>query len=105
MNVTCRTCIGGTDIKTDKAAFEKGAQIVVGTPTRLEDVMTRKFLKVNQIKLLVVLKADEQFQDEFHKTFLKVSLIIYFYSRLIIKIKSPSGIFVLCFADCVQVEL
>lgn len=50
---------GGSDIKKQINALEKGAQIVVGTPGRTLDLIKRKKLKVNNIKWLVLDEADE----------------------------------------------
>lgn len=50
---------GGSDIKKQITAIEKGAQIVVGTPGRTLDLIKRKKLKVNEIRWLVLDEADE----------------------------------------------
>jgi translation initiation factor 4A len=43
MGVTCHACVGGTSIR-DEIPKLKGAQIVIGTPGRVSDMITRKFL-------------------------------------------------------------
>ncbi len=50
---------GGSDIKKQITDIEKGAQIVVGTPGRTLDLITRKKLKVNEIRWVVLDEADE----------------------------------------------
>ncbi len=50
---------GGSDIKKQINALEKGAQIIVGTPGRTLDLIKRKKLKVHQIQWLVLDEADE----------------------------------------------
>lgn len=42
MQASCHACIGGTNVKEDMNKLEKGAQIVVGTPGRVSDMLSRK---------------------------------------------------------------
>ena len=42
MQVTCHACIGGTNVKEDMKKLEQGSQIVVGTPGRVSDMISRK---------------------------------------------------------------
>jgi translation initiation factor 4A len=42
MQATCHACIGGTNVKEDMKKLEQGSQIVVGTPGRVSDMLTRK---------------------------------------------------------------
>ena len=44
MEATCHACIGGTSIKEEISKLEQGVQIVVGTPGRVSDMITRKAL-------------------------------------------------------------
>ncbi|WP_297092124.1 DEAD/DEAH box helicase [uncultured Draconibacterium sp.] len=53
------TLYGGSDIRKQITALEKGAQIVVGTPGRTLDLIKRKKLRVHEIKWLVLDEADE----------------------------------------------
>jgi ATP-dependent RNA helicase DeaD len=59
---------GGASAETQIAALRRGAQIVVGTPGRVLDLINRKKLIVDQIKWLVLDEADEMlnmgFKDE-----------------------------------------
>lgn len=49
MQATCHACIGGTNVKEDMKKLEQGSQIVVGTPGRVSDMLTRKaFSKQNK---------------------------------------------------------
>lgn len=43
-NVKCHACIGGTNIREDMRKLEEGAQVVVGTPGRVYDMIVRKSL-------------------------------------------------------------
>jgi ATP-dependent RNA helicase RhlE len=50
---------GGTNIKTQIAAVHQGADVVVGTPGRLMDLMLNGILKTKLIKTLVIDEVDE----------------------------------------------
>ncbi len=51
--------VGGMDIRTERRAFERGAHIVVGTPGRLRDHITKHALDLSAIKAVVLDEADE----------------------------------------------
>lgn len=59
MNVECHACIGGTSVRDDMKALQDGPQIVVGTPGRVHDMIQRRFLKTDSIKMFVLDEADE----------------------------------------------
>ncbi len=42
MAASCHACIGGTNVKEDMKKLEMGSQIVVGTPGRVSDMLSRK---------------------------------------------------------------
>lgn len=44
MEAKCHACIGGTDVKENMLALEKGLHTVVGTPGRVYDMMSRRSL-------------------------------------------------------------
>lgn len=53
------SCIGGMDAREERRALERGAHIVVGTPGRLRDHITRKALDLGDIRAIVLDEADE----------------------------------------------
>ncbi|SOC40284.1 ATP-dependent RNA helicase DeaD [Rhizobium subbaraonis] len=53
------SCVGGMDIRNERRALERGAQIVVGTPGRLRDHIDRGALDLSQLKAVVLDEADE----------------------------------------------
>lgn len=59
---------GGASIENQISALRKGAQVVVGTPGRVHDLIRRKVLKLSSIQWLVLDEADEMlsmgFKDE-----------------------------------------
>jgi translation initiation factor 4A len=59
MNVECHACIGGTSVRDDMKALQEGPQVVVGTPGRVHDMIQRRFLKTDSMKMFVLDEADE----------------------------------------------
>jgi translation initiation factor 4A len=76
MQATCHACIGGTNVKEDMKKLEQGSQIVVGTPGRVSDMLTRKAFNPKNIKLFVLDEADEMlsrgFKEQIHDVFTKM---------------------------------
>ena len=56
---------GGTQIVKQIKTLKKGVEIVVGTPGRLIDLMRRKVLKLDNLKIVVLDEADEMFDMGF----------------------------------------
>jgi ATP-dependent RNA helicase DeaD len=67
-NVRVTTCVGGMDIGREMRTLREGASIVVGTPGRLNDHLTRGSLDMSTIGGVVLDEADEMldmgFRDE-----------------------------------------
>lgn len=59
LNAKCHACIGGTNVREDVRQLESGVHVVVGTPGRVYDMITRRALRANTIKLFVLDEADE----------------------------------------------
>ena len=53
------SCIGGMDAREERRALDRGAHIVVGTPGRLRDHITRGALDLGDIRAIVLDEADE----------------------------------------------
>jgi len=53
------SCVGGMDMRTERRALERGAHIVVGTPGRLRDHITRRSLNMSGLRAVVLDEADE----------------------------------------------
>ncbi|KAF9164156.1 translation initiation factor eIF4A [Actinomortierella ambigua] len=73
MKVTCHACIGGTSVREDQNILNKGAQVVVGTPGRVLDMINRGYMKTDHIKQFVLDEADEMlsrgFKDQIYEVF------------------------------------
>jgi ATP-dependent RNA helicase DeaD len=57
--VTIATAVGGMDIRSERRALERGCHIVVGTPGRLRDHITRNALDLGALRAVVLDEADE----------------------------------------------
>lgn len=56
--VRVATCVGGKKITQQVNALKSGAQIVVGTPGRVLDLLRRQLLRVDALKVVVLDEAD-----------------------------------------------
>jgi len=76
MQASCHACIGGTNVKENMKNLETGAQIIVGTPGRVSDMINRKVLNPKNIKMFVLDEADEMlsrgFKEQIHDVFTKM---------------------------------
>jgi len=73
MHAQCHACIGGTNVREDMRRLESGCHVVVGTPGRVYDMINRRSLKPENIKLFVLDEADEMlsrgFKDQIYEVF------------------------------------
>jgi len=73
LQVKCHSCIGGTRVRDDIAELQKGVHIVVGTPGRVFDMLCRKVLRAQHIKIFILDEADEMlsrgFKDQIYDIF------------------------------------
>jgi translation initiation factor 4A len=65
MGVTPYSATGGTPLREDIRALEKGAQFLIGTPGRVYDLMNRNVLARDQIRVLIMDEADQMLEDRF----------------------------------------
>jgi len=73
MKVSCTICIGGTNARETIADFERGVQVVVGTPGRVCDMIDRKVFRTSNLRVIVIDEADEMlsrgFKDQIYDIF------------------------------------
>ncbi|OQV17527.1 Eukaryotic initiation factor 4A-II [Hypsibius exemplaris] len=65
MGVQCHACIGGTNVQNDVVKLGNGQHVVVGTPGRVFDMISRRALRVNSLKMFVLDEADEMLSRGF----------------------------------------
>ncbi|MBO1038491.1 DEAD/DEAH box helicase [Brucella pituitosa] len=64
---TIASCVGGMDIRSERRVLERGSHIVVGTPGRLRDHITRNALDMSQLRVVVLDEADEMLDMGFRE--------------------------------------
>ena len=73
MNIQCHACIGGTNVREDMARLGDGAQVVVGTPGRVYDMINRGAFRTDKLKIFCLDEADEMlsrgFKDQMYEVF------------------------------------
>jgi len=73
LDVKCHACIGGTLVRDDISKLESGVHVVVGTPGRVYDMLCRRVLRPDFIKVFVLDEADEMlsrgFKDQIYDIF------------------------------------
>jgi translation initiation factor 4A len=67
VKTTFASATGGNPVREDVAALQKGAQFVIGTPGRVFDLMDRKALKRDHIRMLVLDEADQMLEGRFRE--------------------------------------
>jgi len=74
--IKCHACIGGTAVRTDIAQLQEGVHVVVGTPGRVFDMISRGALNTDCMKMFVLDEADEMlsrgFKDQIYDVFRKL---------------------------------
>jgi len=73
LNVRCHACIGGTKVRDDISKLQSGVHVVVGTPGRVYDMLCRRVLRPDNVKLFILDEADEMlsrgFKDQIYDIF------------------------------------
>jgi translation initiation factor 4A len=71
--INVHACIGGTNIMEDINALRSGQHIVVGTPGRIYDMISRTILTLANLKMLILDEADQMldrgFQPQIYEIF------------------------------------
>jgi len=73
LSIDCMACVGGTNVREDIERLKGGAQIVVGTPGRVFDMINRRALRTDGVKIFCLDEADEMlsrgFKDQIYEVF------------------------------------
>jgi translation initiation factor 4A len=65
LKITCHTLTGGTNLTEDKKKLRDGVQVVIGTPGKVKDMINKKHLITDHIKIFVLDEADEMLSRGF----------------------------------------
>jgi len=75
-NVKCHACIGGTAVRKDLDILNDKVHIVVGTPGRVYDMISRGALNPDKMSMFILDEADEMlsrgFKDQIYDVFRKL---------------------------------
>ena len=52
-------CVGGTSVRNDITVLRRGVHVVVGTPGRINDMINRRILPLQEVQLFILDEADE----------------------------------------------
>jgi translation initiation factor 4A len=73
LKVRSYCCVGGTNVKDDILSLKDGVHIVVGTPGRVQHMISEGYLSTKNLKMLVIDEADEMlsrgFKDQIYDIF------------------------------------
>merc|ERR1712135_185875 len=73
LNVRCHACIGGTSVRDDIDKLRDGQHVVVGTPGRVFDMLSKRHLRIDDLLVFVCDEADEMlsrgFKDQIYDIF------------------------------------
>ena len=73
LNVRCHACFGGTSVRDDIDKFQDGLHIVVGTPGRVFEMLSKRHLRIDDLLTFVCDEADEMlsrgFKDHIYDIF------------------------------------
>lgn len=65
LGLKIHTSIGGTRPQEEERTIKRGVQVVIGTPGRLYDILSRKVLDATEIKTCILDEADEMLSSGF----------------------------------------
>ncbi|MEE9350931.1 MAG: ATP-dependent RNA helicase DbpA [Thiotrichaceae bacterium] len=71
-NIKVVVLCGGTPLRAQVASLEHGAHIIVGTPGRLQDHLSRSTLELKGLKTLVLDEADRMLDMGFHDEIMSI---------------------------------
>merc|ERR1711971_430593 len=73
LKVKCHACIGGTSVRDDIDKLREGQHLVVGTPGRVYDMISKRHLRIDDLLTFVLDEADEMlsrgFKDQIYDIF------------------------------------
>jgi ATP-dependent RNA helicase DeaD len=70
--LTTACCVGGRPLKPQIIQLDRGAQFVIGTPGRVIDLMTRRYLHLDKLKVVVLDEADRMLDIGFRPDIEKI---------------------------------
>jgi len=59
IGLRCHVCVGGTARRDDAERLRQGQHVVVGTPGRIHDLLEKRLLRADDLRIFVLDEADE----------------------------------------------
>jgi len=72
LKIKVHACVGGTNVREDVQILKDGVHIVVGTPGRVYDMITRRALNTSDVKQIVIDEADQMFAHGFREQLVEI---------------------------------
>jgi translation initiation factor 4A len=73
MDIKVHCCVGGTAVREDMRILKEGVHVVIGTPGRVNDMIKRRCLSTQNVKIFILDEADEMldrgFKDQVYDAF------------------------------------
>mmetsp|Transcript_7163 Transcript_7163/g.12018 ORF Transcript_7163/g.12018 Transcript_7163/m.12018 type:complete len:418 (-) Transcript_7163:1031-2284(-) len=73
MDIKVHCCVGGTAVREDMRTLREGVHVVIGTPGRVNDMIQRRCLSTQNVKIFILDEADEMldrgFKDQVYDIF------------------------------------
>ena len=67
MGISVHAATGGSPVSEDLRALERGAQVIIGTPGRIFDLMRRNSFDRRNMKYIILDEADQMLEDRFRE--------------------------------------
>jgi translation initiation factor 4A len=58
LGLRCHACLGGTSVRDDIDRLRRRQHIVVGTPGRIEDMISKRHLRTGKVKMIIIDEVD-----------------------------------------------
>ena len=73
LKINIKLLVGGSPVEKDKEEIDENKpHVVVGTPGRVQDMIRRKYLKTEKLKIIVLDEADEMLSSGFNEQVYKI---------------------------------
>jgi len=94
VQVKCHACVGGTSVRDDTRILQAGVHVVVGTPGRVYDMLRRRALRADGIRMFMLDEADEMlsrgFKDQIYDIFQLLPPKLQVFPPLLLRVDSFS---------------
>ena len=67
MKVVCHSSVGGRDLRQDIESVQNGVHVLAGTLGRVTDLINRRVLRTDNIKMICLYGADQLLSRSFRK--------------------------------------